>query len=144
VKSIVVEPGVRSIGKYAFSGCAATRASLPDSLEKIGESAFHSCEKLTRIRIPDSVYSLGRYAFSNCHELKSVALSDRLSYVPMQAFLRCYALESITIPDSVTSLDSGAFQDCQKRFAGNWGNGLSQLLEASDLNGGKQSAAHQG
>ena len=130
IKAVVIEPGVTSIGKGAFSQCRSlTRVSLPDSLEKIEQSAFSGCEKLPEIVLPDSVSSLGNYAFSNCHALKSVTLSNRLSSIPMQAFMRCYTLETVTIPDSVKSLGWGAFQDCRKLKTAVLGNGVKTIEE---------------
>jgi hypothetical protein len=63
--------------------------TIPDSVTKIGEDAFSSCDSLTSITIPDGVTSIGD-----------------------QAFFLCENLTSITIPYSVTSIRAWTFEGC--------------------------------
>ena len=47
IKSLVVEEGVTTVGRSAFSGCdQLTSATLPTSLTEIGQSAFLGCFNL--------------------------------------------------------------------------------------------------
>ena len=47
IKSVSVDNGVTSIGKYAFDGCTdLTSITIPDSVTSIGESAFYGCTGL--------------------------------------------------------------------------------------------------
>ena len=43
IKKITVEEGVTSIADEAFFACSATEVFLPNSLKKIGASAFYDC-----------------------------------------------------------------------------------------------------
>ena len=53
VKSIKLPSTLRELRAHAVSGCLQLREmSLPDSLEKIGDSAFYSCVRLGSIVIP--------------------------------------------------------------------------------------------
>lgn len=88
-----------------------TEISLPDSITKIGYSAFSGCEALTYINIPDSVTAMDGYVFAKCHKLTDVMLSENLSYIPAGTFWYCYRLESIEIPDGVVSIASDAFEN---------------------------------
>ncbi|MCL2061094.1 MAG: leucine-rich repeat protein [Firmicutes bacterium] len=62
---------------------------IPDSVTRIGESAFGSCAGLTSITIPDSVTQIERHAFYDCT-----------------------GLTSITIPNSVTTIGGWILYDC--------------------------------
>ena len=128
VRTVVVEPGITTVGQAAFSQCGSlTRVRLPDSLEKIEQSAFSGCGKLAEIRIPDSVTSLGNFAFGNCSSLRRVTLSSRLSSLPTQAFYNCRALEEIALPDSVEQIGDWAFQSCRSLRRADLGNGVTRL-----------------
>ena len=66
--------GIKSIGDYAFAGCAELKSvTLPEGITSIGDYAFEGCTELTSITIPDSVTTIGREAFRNCTKLKKVA-----------------------------------------------------------------------
>ena len=57
---IVIESGVTSIGDYAYAfghanGSPLTSVQLPDTLKRIGESAFSGCNNLTEIALPEGL-----------------------------------------------------------------------------------------
>ena len=113
IKTVSIENGVTSIGKYAFSYCSSlTSVTIPDSVTSIGEYAFAYCTKLTSVTIPDSVTSIGRSAFDYCTSLTSVTIPDSMTSIGRSAFYNCDSLTSITIPDSVTSIGYSAFYGC--------------------------------
>ena len=90
ITSVVIEPGVTSIGSLAFYKCSnLTSITIPSGLTSIGEMAFFNCSALTSVTIPNGVISIGNFAFGSCTGLKS-----------------------ITIPSSVTSIENNVFQDC--------------------------------
>lgn len=90
ITSVVIEPGVTSIGSLAFYKCSnLTSITIPSGLTSIGEMAFFNCSALTSVAIPNGVISIGNFAFGSCTGLKS-----------------------ITIPSSVTSIENNIFQDC--------------------------------
>ena len=60
---------IKKIMANAFSGSKLQYVRLPDSLEKIGISAFQNCENLKDVKIPKSVKEIGAYAFSGCTKL---------------------------------------------------------------------------
>lgn len=92
ITSVVIEPGVTSIGSLAFYKCSnLTSITIPSGLTSIGEMAFFNCSALTSVTIPNGVISIGNFAFGSCTGLKS-----------------------ITIPSSVTSIENNIFQDCTR------------------------------
>lgn len=99
--------------KNVFSNCTSlTDITLPDSLNKIADSAFSGCTSLTSIIIPDSVSSIGNKAFSKCTSLKNVVLPEKMVRISTSMFEQCSRLVSITIPDGVTSIGDYAFSRC--------------------------------
>ena len=170
--SITIPNSVTEIGCSAFSGCSRltefiseyasydrrclikdgrmlafapydiTKYTIPNSVTKIGSSAFSDCSSLTSITIPNSVTEIGHSAFSGCSRLteffSEYASYDRrclikdgrmLAFAPNDitkytipnsvteigdyAFMGCSSLTSITIPNSVTEIGCWAFRDCR-------------------------------
>jgi hypothetical protein len=76
VQSIVVENGISSIGRAAFSYTPnLSSVTLPDSLVRIGEYAFRS-SNIRTVRIPKNVSVIGVGAFQECKRLKSIELAE--------------------------------------------------------------------
>ena len=113
LKTVVINNGVTSIGKYAFYGCwSLTSITIPDSVTSIGDFAFAGCRGLTSVAIPSFVTSIGDYVFSGCRMLTSITIPDSVKSIGAYAFNGCERLATITIPDSVTSISSYAFNGC--------------------------------
>lgn len=115
ITSVVVSPGVTSIGQCAFSRFAKlTHVDIADSVISIGWDAFYYCSSLTNITIPQSVTYIGPLAFFHCTNLSSITLSNNITSIGSSAFEDCTNLTSITIPGSVTSIGLAAFCNCTK------------------------------
>lgn len=137
ITSVVVSPGVTSIGNLAFTRFSKLiHVDIADSVVSIGEQAFSDCSRLTDITVPQSVTYIGvnafdsctnlssitlstnnitsirSHTFSGCSELSSIVIPDGVTSIQLGAFFNCTKLTSITIPDSVTTIDPGAFKNC--------------------------------
>ena len=114
ILSVIVEPGVTSIGNYAFYGCLKLASvTLPEAgLQFIGNYAFQDCTKLAAIDIPQSVTDIGYSAFRNCTSLKSVTIPEGVTEIEGATFWDCTRLASVDIPESVTSIGHSAFNGC--------------------------------
>ena len=137
ITSVVVSPGVTSIGNLAFTRSRnIIHVDIADSVVSIGEQAFSDCSRLTDITVPQSVTYIGvkafdsctnlssitlstnnitsirPHTFSGCSELSSIVIPDGVTSIQLGAFFNCTKLTSITIPDSVTTIDPGAFKNC--------------------------------
>lgn len=137
ITSVVVSPGVTSIGNLAFTRFSKLiHVDIADSVVSIGEHVFSECSSLTNITVPQSVTyidanafdsctnlssitlstnnitSIRPHTFSGCSELSSIVIPDGVTSIQLGAFFNCTKLTSITIPDSVTTIDPGAFKNC--------------------------------
>lgn len=116
ITSVVVSPGVTSIGNLAFTrSCNIIHVDIADSVVSIGEQAFSDCSRLTNITVPQSVTYIDAYAFDSCTNLSSITLStNNITSIRPYTFSGCSELSSIVIPDGVTSIQLGAFSNCTK------------------------------
>ena len=135
ITSVIIEPGVTSIGSRAFAYCRSlTSITIPDSVTDLGSYTFfwsglHSvvipdgvtqigmytfsqCNSLTSVTIPDGMTSISTCAFQGDSALTSVTLPDSLIYIGNYSFSSCTALTSVTVPASVTKIKDGAFLNC--------------------------------
>ena len=109
VTSVTFPDSLRRIGESAFShNIFLGSVTFPPHLESIGTNAFDHIA-ITEIDIPDSVKEIGRSVFSYCDQLKTVRLPDTLTKIPEEIFLGCNVLEEITIPPSCTIIGADAF-----------------------------------
>ena len=93
IKTVIISPGITSIGDWAFRLCrGVTSILMPSTLTSIGSHAFSYCEGLTgNFIIPDNV----------------TAIDD-------MAFFFCSGLTSITIPSSVVAMGDSMFYGCSE------------------------------
>lgn len=71
VKKIVVEEGVTSIDKGAFSNFTNLESvDFPSTLVSIKQEAFRKCTALKSILLPESLQKIEQQAFDNCNLLK--------------------------------------------------------------------------
>lgn len=85
---------------------------IPDSVQRIFEYAFQTCENLTGVIIPDSVVSIGNYAFSYCRALKHIQLPDSIQTLGFCAFEGCESLTSAVLPQTLKKIEFQMFSKC--------------------------------
>lgn len=138
IKNVVIEDGVLSISKDAFSGTAfynnqsnwennvlysgrylldarnITDYTIKENTICIADHAFSYCTDLWNINIPSSVKSIGKYAFNNCPSMRTIKLPEGLERIGSNAFFGCRMLYSISIPASVSYIGSEVFSYCDR------------------------------
>ena len=133
ITSVVVSPGVTSIGNLAFNRFSKLiHVDIADSVVSIGEHAFSDCSSLTDIKIPQSVTYIDANAFNSCTKLSSITLStNNITSIRPYTFSGCSELSSIVIPDGVTSIQLGAFSDCTSLSSITLSNNITSIGNAA-------------
>ncbi|AET57949.1 peptidase S8 and S53 subtilisin kexin sedolisin [Paenibacillus terrae HPL-003] len=102
---------VTKIEDYAFHVAAnLSSITLSDGLQTIGEHAFDSSISLLSLTIPDSVKTIGKAAFTHSDKLERVKLGDGVEELGAYAFAYSGKLTSIDLGKSVTKIGDYAFQ----------------------------------
>ena len=111
IKEIIIEPGVTSIGAFAFTQCNACRSvTLPDTLTKISEKAFSYSKSISRIDLPDSVAEIGNEAFIGCSSLEYVVMR-KAEKIGAYLFKGCSSLLGVELPEELTEIPPYLFAD---------------------------------
>ena len=128
IQSVVISPGVTSIGSYAFNKCInITEVSIAQSVEGIGNNAFYGCEGLENITIPDGVKRIGDNAFNNCTALKSAEIPESVTTIGKAAFQSCSALEEIVLPGNITEIGESVFLFCSSLESASFSDGVTSV-----------------
>ena len=70
VEEVTLNPGLTTIGDYAFFGCdSLKKVILPNTVTSIGEYSFYACDVLEEFYIPNSVTTIGERACAYCSKL---------------------------------------------------------------------------
>jgi hypothetical protein len=100
---------------------------IPESVESIGENAFHNADNLTSVTFGNNVTNIASSAFGGCWNLSELTLGNKVLTIGTYAFAFCYGLTNVTIPDSVTHLRSGAFAWCTSLRSVNIPRGVTEI-----------------
>ena len=111
-RELIIGDDATAIAPGAFRGRSFETVTIPDTVTRIGASAFENCKNLKTVVIPPSVASIGNGAFRNCSSLTSVILPEGLLEIKISAFENCKNLTAVIIPSSVTQVGEYAFSNC--------------------------------
>lgn len=114
VTEVNLPESLEYIGNYAFHGCYSVDSfDLPDSVTTIGNYAFAGCVKADRIDLPDELLHIGSYAFQGCTGVDFAVMPDKVRDIGDYAFKDCTALETVTLNEGLLTLGSGVFYNCK-------------------------------
>ena len=66
--------------------------------------------------LPDTIVRIEDYAFSTCEDLEYVYIPEGCIYIGVQAFCYCDELSYVYVPDSVYTIAEWAFDDCARLY----------------------------
>ena len=90
ITSVVLANSIEYIGDAAFHQSHIKTLTIPNSVRSIGQQAFHGCYNLTSITIPNSVEEIGYWAFRDCENLIEIHSYINEPYNVKQAFSYSY------------------------------------------------------
>lgn len=114
VRQLTVPQTVTKIGCSAFAGCTQlTAITLPAGLRELGDEAFKGCTALTGVALPDSLTALGYGVFRDCSALTAAEFPAGIAWISGSSMLRnCTSLRSVKLPKTVSSLGDDFFAGC--------------------------------
>ena len=111
--AFTVPAGVEKIAAKAFYECERlTAITLPSSLLEIEEYAFSGCA-VSSMTTPDSLKGVANHTFTDCVSLREIKLGNNIEAIGYSAFRGCKSLESVEIPASVKMIDAHAFAELE-------------------------------
>lgn len=111
--SVTIPDSVKKIGASAFSDCTELKTyNLPADLTAIGSQAFTRSGITGEVKIPDTVTEIGEAAFS-ATDITSATLPKGIKKVAPSLFAGCSKITSVSMPDSVEIIDTKAFYGCE-------------------------------
>ncbi len=140
LETIILPNSILRIGDSAFHGSTNLTCELviPAGVTSIGSFAFYDADKVTgSLVIPDSVKTIGDHAFYHSAGFVNgtLTLGSGLETIGEFAFSQCEGfIGDLVIPDSVLTMDQGVFSYCSG-FDGTLtiGSGLSLIADDAFL-----------
>lgn len=76
-----------------------THFEIPDSVERIGDSAFWQCNELINIKLPEGIVEIGENAFDGCESLEEISIPKGVLHIGEGAFNECYSIRTFNLPE---------------------------------------------
>ncbi len=123
IKKLVIDEGIKTVGKLAFNGCSDLRSvNFPSTVSSLGEYIFYNCPELrfidvnkenpifdsreqcnAVIRTSDNAIELG---------CAGTIFPKSVSQISRNAFCGCTGMGSLSIPEWIEVIEDYAFSEC--------------------------------
>lgn len=112
-KPVNIPEGTETISSFAFAESMIESVSMPDSLKRIEQHAFHGCGCLMHVKIGKGLTNLGEpfssgAMFNGCRSLQHIDIPENIKYISSNCFSNS-GLTSVTLHEGLETIDSGAF-----------------------------------
>ena len=108
---------------FHVRGFSDDREKLLIPVEKFGvnvvqidKGAFQGSETLSYASIPSTVETIGEFAFNGCGNLTTVKLDDGVQKIYSQAFANCQNLQAVIAPNTINAISPDAFMNSQNHI----------------------------
>lgn len=112
---IVIPDGVVEIAPGAFSNSCIQEVVFPDSLRKLGMSAFSFCKRLERVDFGRGLKEIGDYdnnnCFRGCSKITSLDIPEQVTFISPFAFQKCQQLKTLILHEGIECIEDSAFAD---------------------------------
>lgn len=131
LKEVYIPQSVVKIGGSAFEDCKNftklnSAAGILSGVTVVEDYAFKG-SGLTGITLSDSAVKIGRYAFADCAALTSCVIPNSVTEIGEYAFYNCASLQSINLPSGLKALNKYTFAYCSALEAITLPNGLESI-----------------
>ena len=103
---------LEEIGDDAFASCSYLREEMvfPESLKRIGVSAFEGANITGSLNFPANLETIGEKAFKYCRRLRgSLVIPEKIKVISTEAFYETGLSGTLTLPDGLQEIASNAF-----------------------------------
>lgn len=118
-----------TIGEMAFAGAALKSLTLEPNIKSVGLGAFSSCASLIDVNIYCN-NALDSHIFAACNSLKTVRL-EKVDIIPASLFSGCSSLSAVEGSKSVKKIGDSAFASCSSLGNFDFGESLSSIGESA-------------
>ncbi len=130
ITAVIIPNSVLKIGKSAFARCDALKSiEIPDSVKAVGSGAFYQCTALESVKFGSGITEIGNNMFYKCSALESVVLGENIKKIGAHSFCHCVKLNNVIVPDSVESIEMYAFEECKSLTEMTLGKGIKAFGE---------------
>ena len=113
LREVVLNDGLRVIGKYAFYGCTALQTiAIPSTVTKIGSNAFSHCTSITKVVLNEGLTEICGGAFSNCKSLQSITTPSSVTELDTGVFIQCESLREVVLNEGLRNIGTSVFEGC--------------------------------
>jgi len=111
---IIYTPNLQSVGAGAFLSTDIYGIVFNDhpSYNKIEDSTFSSCTKLTGLNLVPNITEIGNSSFATCSILSGINFNETITTIGLSAFSSCVNLSGVSFPDSIEDIGNSAFANC--------------------------------
>lgn len=109
ITSCIIHENCKFMLEYAFDKChSLTSLTINNGISEIPTCAFGECD-IRSLTIPASVKKIGNDAFHACCAMQTLVLNEGLEEIGSAAFSYSYSIQSVTFPTTLKKLGNDSF-----------------------------------
>lgn len=112
IASLVLPESLQRIGSSAFAHSTLKRIEFGNQLEVIERNAFYDCQNLDNVVLPASLREIGEMAFIYCSSLMKISIPEGIERLNSATFKECVRLEKVELPSTLREFEDQVFSTC--------------------------------